>query len=129
MCSWNPEDLKRMMETHDSLGTGYDGPFKPGMWPYNELLFDSWTQPWEGDLASMVEAVFVQKRGTPGSKEHARRVHHKLLQRLGVSADEKPLVEYDPSAEAEAFALLPYRCADAEGLSCEWLRVVETVVV
>ena len=77
----------------------------------------------------MVEAVFVQKRGTAGSKEHARTVHYKLLRRIGVSAGEKPLVEYDPSAAdpsndggaTEAFRLLSYRCDDEVGEACEWL--------
>lgn len=119
MCSWHPEDLKRMMEVHDSFGMGYTEPMKQGMWPYNELLFDSWTQPWDTDLGKMVEGVFVQKRGTEKSKEHARLVHRKLLQRLGVAEDNIPLVEYDPSVEADPYRLLAYQCT--EGDECEWL--------
>ena len=119
-CSWPPTEMQRMMEVHDSLGTGYTGPFEPGMWPYNELLFDSWTQPWEPDLAQMVEAVFVQKRGTSGSKEHGRLVHRKLLQRIGASTDDLPLVEYDTAAEVGGvpFTVLSYHCANAT--ACEW---------
>ena len=90
------------------------------MWPYNELLFDSFTQPWEPDLPHLIEAVFVQKRGTEGSKEHARLVHRKLLERLGANAAQTtPLVEYDPSAEEAAFRLLRYECADDD--ACVWL--------
>ena len=100
MCSWDPSDMKRMMETHDWMGTGYTGPFEPGMWPYNELIFDAWTQPWDPDIAHIVEAVFVQKRGTDGDLEHARRVHDRLLRRVGASSESLPLVEYDPAAEA-----------------------------
>ena len=50
-------------------------------------------------------------------------MHHRLLQRLGVSAGEKPLVEYDPSADEAPYALLSYRCDDGddEGYSCEWV--------
>ena len=111
-----------MMEMHDYLGTGYTGPFVEGMWPYNELLFDSWTHPWEADLARMVEAVFVQKRGTRGAKEHARLVHRRLLSRIGATAGAKPLVEYDPAAEEAPFSLLNYRCAGGDSVSdaCEW---------
>ena len=107
-----------MMEMHDYLGTGYQGPFTAGMWPYNELLFDTWTQPWEPDLAKMVEAVFVPERGSERVKEHARRAHHTLLQHLGKSTEEIPLVEYDPSVEADAYRALAYRC---EGDVCHWL--------
>ena len=111
-----------MMETHNWGDKGYTGPFKEGMWPYNELIFDSLTQPWDDDLGAMVEAVFVQHRGTPGSKVHGRTVHHRLLQRIGASAEDIPLVEYDPSAESEAFSLLAYRCesGDEAGDRCQW---------
>jgi hypothetical protein len=123
MCSWYPEDLKRMMEMHDFLGAGYSGPYVEG-YPYNELLFDIWDQPWDPDLADMVEAVFVQKRGTQGSKEYARLVHHKLLQRIGARAS-PPLVEYDPSADRNPFSLLEYRC-EAVGDVCEWSDTATT---
>ena len=106
-CSWRTEDLKQMMETHNWGGTGYTGPFVPGLWPYHELVIDSWTRPWDDDLGRMVEAVFVQKRGTPNSKEHGRLVHESLLQRIGATAEALPLVEYDPSAASEPFRPLP----------------------
>ena len=109
-----------MMETHNWGGTGYTGPFTAGMWPYNELVLDSYSQPWDADLGAMVEAVFVQHRGTPGSKAHARTVHHRLLLRLGKSANTLPLVEYDPSAESDAFSPLPYQCDDEAGEQCVW---------
>ena len=123
MCTWSLEDLQRMMELHDAIGMGYTGPFEEGMWPYNELLFDSWTQNWEPDLAQLVEGVFVQKIGTQASKDLGRLVHYKLLQRIGASVEDHPLVEYDDSAEGDPFSLLQYRCAGPPGgsLSCEWL--------
>ena len=108
MCSWPPEDLQRMMDTHDKMGTGYDGPLTSEQ-KYNELVFASMgDDAWEEDLGQMVEAVFVQKRGNQKSLENARMLRQSLLKRIGaVDGDsELPLVEYDPSENSTPFKLL-----------------------
>ena len=104
-CSWRPTALKRMMESHDSIGQGYNGPVTGDSVQqfYNELVFDAFTKPWEDDLASMIEAVFVQARGTPGATENGRRLHRSVLELTGASPITIPLLQYDPSMAADPF--------------------------
>ena len=109
-CSWPPSDLKRMMETHDGMGMWYHGAVEKDVGfeqTYNELVFDSWVQPWEPDLAEMVEAVFVQARGTEGATNNGRALRRRILElnpQLG--EDAIPLVRYDPSADSEPFSFV-----------------------
>jgi hypothetical protein len=108
-CAWPADQLKRMMETHDGLGTGWYGPMEADNFQqnYNELLFSSMgDDAWEGALGKLVSAVFVQKRGNEKSKANARALRASLLQHVPAGGQPKPLVEYDPSAEDDAFTLL-----------------------
>lgn len=108
-CAWRPSSLKSMMEAHDRKYLGYHGAIQEETLTqeYNELVFDSMAQPWEDDLASMVEAVFVQARGTAGATANGRRLHRSVLERIGSAARAAvPLVRYDPSADHDPFTLV-----------------------
>ena len=95
-----------MMETHDGMGMGYDGPLTTEQ-KYNELLFASTgLDAWEADLKDMVQAVFVQSGSTAQSRENGRLLQQSVLQHTGAVADAIPLVEYDPSRDSEPFRLL-----------------------
>ena len=51
----------------------------------------------------MIEAVFVQARGTPGATENGRRLHRSVLELTGASPITIPLLQYDPSMAADPF--------------------------
>ena len=93
------------MTAHDDMWQGYHGPISGDHLEqlYNELVFDAHTMPWEDDLMDMVEAVFVQARGTPGATENGRQLHRSVLQFTGKSVAEIPLLRYDPSKEMNPF--------------------------
>ena len=110
MPNYNPKDvvdnLKRMMEVHDGLGMGYDGPLTTEQ-KYNELVFASMgADAWEPDLKDMVQAVFVQSASTKQARENGRLLQRSVLQHTGAVADAIPLVEYDPSRDSTPFRLL-----------------------
>ena len=67
---------------------------------YNELVFDTWRYPWEPELSSLVEAVSVPTRATPGARRYGLAVHAALEQRLGASI---PLLAYDAQAGTDPF--------------------------
>lgn len=106
MCSWVPEELKRMMELQDEDEMGYDGPLS-AEWGYNEVVFSSaGSDEWDEDLGDIVQAVFIHVHGTNNAKENARTLHQNVLQHIGRSSDEIPLLVYDPSEESDPFSFL-----------------------
>ena len=107
-CSWRPNKLKSMMENHDGLGQFYFGPIQGDgvVQVYNEVVLDAYTMPWEPDLGSIVEAVFVQARGFPGSTENGRKLHQSVLLATNKTATEIPLLQYDPSKQSNPFTTI-----------------------
>ena len=69
----------------------------PMSFDYNEVILDSWRQPWAPDLSEIVEAVFIQATAPRPQQLKSRWVRDAVANttRIGL-----PLVLYDPHSTA-----------------------------
>ena len=71
---------------------------------YNELVYSSDT--WNTNLPGTVEAFFAVK-GTSGSYQWTEQLHRQFLGRYRISADDVPLVVFDPRDWSAPFSSNP----------------------
>ena len=88
-CHWRSSQLREMMAAQDRL--------LPMSFDYNEVVLDSWRQPWAPDLSEIVEAVFIQATAPRPQQLQSRWVREAVANatRIGL-----PLVLYDPRTAA-----------------------------
>ena len=72
---------------------------------YNEIVMDKYHLPWEPDLASLIEAVFIAPSASSASLAYARAVQRALAGLL--PAAPPPLLIYDASAASNPFVPAP----------------------
>ena len=96
-CGWRPTQLRQMMQVQDNVSRLGHQTWKQNDWPkfpYNEVILDTWRQPWVGaELAALVEAVFIPRRATAAAKRFGISAHRSLHQRDGLDL---PLLMFDP---------------------------------
>ena len=108
-CHWQAEQLALMMAAQDYQADDGFGGFSTSDWEYNEIILDNWKKPWGSELASIIEAIFVQAKASPTSKQRARLLQRVILDAIGPTANEThiPLVVYDPESNQTA-PFMPY---------------------
>lgn len=91
----------------------------------NEVIFDSWTHPWEAELGDIAMATFVQAGASADTIGYAALAHASLVAQLNATAKGQlpralapPLVEYDPGKARAPFrviepSVVPMRCDPA----------------
>lgn len=99
---WRPTDLKRLLETYHKYGHDWTPPgWHSG---YNEMIFSS--DKYNKALPSAVLAFFVlkgqpregQMRGQDGGRDaNFPQLHQDFLNTYGISAQQVPMLEFDPS--------------------------------
>ena len=97
---WPAWQLSEMMRMQDLEGGAFGS--SPARFS-NELVLDKWTRPWEDELSTMIDGVFVVPTASMAVKAYAAAVHKSLLTRLKVDATAVPFVLYDASAAEAPF--------------------------
>jgi hypothetical protein len=97
---WPAWQLSEMMRMQD-IEAGAFGS-SPARFS-NELVLDKWSRPWEDELSTMIEGVFVLPSSSMAVKAYAAAVHKALLAKLKVDANAVPFVLYDASATEAPF--------------------------
>ena len=98
--SWSPRDLKKLLKTHASSGAQWHAPgFHSG---YNEVIINSAKH--NAALPRAVEGFFVPKGQDPVTSDLGYGImidvveaHGKFLRQYGLSEEDVPVLEFDPS--------------------------------
>ena len=90
-CHYPPTRLEAMMQAQNLR--------EPGPADYNEIVLDSWRQPWGAALCELVEAVFVQTSASRSEQLKSLWVHHEVLQSICTTGRFIPFVVYDQHAD------------------------------
>mmetsp|Transcript_4218 Transcript_4218/g.9603 ORF Transcript_4218/g.9603 Transcript_4218/m.9603 type:complete len:117 (+) Transcript_4218:93-443(+) len=109
--AWAPGDLKKLLETHAKSGAKWHAPgFHSG---YNEVILNSARH--NEQLPRAVEGFFVPKDQDPittdlgfGILLDATKAHQAFLDEYGVTADQVPMLEFDPTNWDVPFSPYPY---------------------
>ena len=107
-CGWRPTQLRQMMQ-----------------FPYNEVILDTWRQPWVGaELAALVQAVFIPRRATAAAKRFGVSAHRSLRQRDELDL---PLLMFDPVNTTAPFTPFhPPHESSSSSSSCTGTRPATT---
>lgn len=98
--AWRPLDLDVMLRLHMEHGQPYHKPrFYSG---YNELVYDSRT--YNGALPRTIEAFFVVKSRWINPEGQTFQRHRRFLAQYGKSAEQVPLLIFDPHNWEAPFA-------------------------
>lgn len=108
--AWGPNDMKTLLDMHFEHGPHYHAPgFHSG---YNEFIINS--KKYNTQLPDIVQAFFVPKGQSPVTGDLGYSIiidvvqaHRAFIQQHGKSAEEVPLLSFDPFNWEEPFS--PYR--------------------
>ena len=98
--AWPASQLSEMMRMQDT---------EAGEWGHtaqrysNDIILDKWVRPWEDDLASMIEAVFIVSSASSAVKAYGLALHRAMLAKLDVDASALPLLLYDGTKTEKPF--------------------------
>ena len=127
-CGWRPTQLRQMMQIQDNVSRLGHQAWKQEDWPrfpYNEVILDTWRQPWVGaELAALVEAVFIPRRATAAAKRFGVSAHRSLRQRDELDL---PLLMFDPVNTTAPFTPFhPPHESSSSSSSCTGTRPATT---
>jgi len=98
--AWRPRDLDKMLQLHMEHSQPYHPPrFYSG---YNELIYDSAT--YNDALPRTIEAFFVVKNKWINPNGQTFQRHRRFLAQYGKSAEQVPLLIFDPHDWTSPFA-------------------------
>ena len=100
-CWWPPSHLKGMLEDQDA-----DGPTR-FLHGYNEVILDTYNQPWDTLYPRVVQAVIIQARCSAGERSRAYETRRQFCAEFTLGGRCVPVLEYDEERAEAPFAVLP----------------------
>lgn len=113
--NWHASGLREMLLAQDAFypderrPSGTAGSESDGG-GYNELVLDMWEQPWDEEIAEIIEAVMISVDANARARAWARAAHSAIARKLNLtgSVDAPPLVSYNESdVDGRPFTLVP----------------------